>query len=107
VGGEKEEAVTYRESGVKQTDEGRQMTQETATAQIDVLVDPRAQERIQENEKEEAWKKELKQYHAKKKEANRLEWLRYCYRMQYSHQCLADEYGRKVEELLALGEGTK
>jgi hypothetical protein len=92
---------------MKQTDEGRQMIQAEAAVQIDALIDRRSEGQGKATAEEELRKEEVRKYHAKRRETNRLEWIRYCYRMQYSHQQLADEYRGKVEELLALGEGAK
>jgi hypothetical protein len=51
------------------------------------------------DEQVEMWKASVRRHHAKRRERNRWEWVRFLDRMAESHAKLSEDYQRRAEEL--------
>ncbi len=75
------------------------MDVEAVEMQLDRIIEKRAREAKDANAVEAAWAESTRIHHARRREHNRWEWIRFFEHMRDLHQGLADEHRSKAEAL--------
>jgi hypothetical protein len=69
-------------------------------ADLERLIERRSRKgEVDPDEREEAWMESVRRHHAKIRERNRWEWVRYFDRMAENHAKLSEDYQRRAEKL--------
>jgi hypothetical protein len=83
---------------------GRDISRAEATEkEIDQFISRRHRDRVAtegERQAEESWKESVRQYEARRKEANRLAWGDYFERLAASLRSRAEEYDQRAQTLM-------
>lgn len=68
---------------------------------INQLIERRASQRKEADEKEESWQESVRQYHSEIRESRRHQWVAFYRRLARNHAALSEHFESKAERLNA------
>ncbi len=74
-----------------------------ANAEVDAFIDKRDKQREAVNAREEGWRQSVREHHARRREQNRWEWIRYFETLSENHQKTSERYRERADALLKEG----
>lgn len=73
-------------------------------AGLNSLIERRAAQREDVDEREESWRESVRQYHAEHREARRYMWITHYRRLAGTHRRISEDLERRAQALLNPGE---